>query len=116
VTSGGVGSDSETACDLVLDKLEDALHANPLTADTATREVPFVEYTWEPEPGTPTSTYYVQVSVKGDYKFPLYVPLVAQFLDGMDGVTDNNLRLSAHEEMRIENDPLGYSDPATSCP
>ena len=113
VTSGGTGSDAEATCPLVLDKLEEVLHSNPLTADTATREVPTVQYTWEPEPGG--STYYVQVSVQGDYKFPLYVPLVAQFLDGMDGVTDNNLRLSAHEEMRIENDPLGYDDPDTPC-
>jgi Flp pilus assembly protein TadG len=106
---------AQDTCDnYVLGKLQDALHSNPLTSDTATREIPFVEYTWELEPG---GTYFVQISVKADYKFPLYVPLIAQFLDGMDGINDNNLRLTAKEEMRIENPPLAPpAYPATSCP
>jgi Flp pilus assembly protein TadG len=100
----------------VLDKLKAALEANPLTADTLTREIPHVEYTLQPDPD---GTYYVQISVQADYKFPLYVPLIAQFLDGMDGTTDNSLRLSAKEEMRIENGPLADSDLASNpavCP
>jgi Flp pilus assembly protein TadG len=105
--------DATTTCDVVLGKLEDALHANPLTAATSTREIPFVEYTWQPNPD---GTYYVQVSVKADYKFPLYVPLIAQLLDGMDGTTDNALRLTAKEEMRVENGPLATSDSTVSCP
>jgi Flp pilus assembly protein TadG len=106
---------AQDACDnLVLAKLQDALRANPLTSGTATREIPHVEYTWEgPDPN---GTYYVQISVKADYKFPLYVPLVATFLDGMDGTNDNSLRLSAKEEMRIENGPLAAPDLTATCP
>jgi Flp pilus assembly protein TadG len=106
---------AQDTCDnFVLAKLQSALKANPLTSDTTTREVPHVEYTWLPDPD---GTYYVQISVKADYKLPLYVPLIAQFLDGMDGVKDNSLRLSAKEEMRIENGPLAPPpDTPAVCP
>ncbi len=106
---------AQDTCDnFVLGKLEDTLRSNPLTSDTATREIPHVEYTWQIDPN---GDYYVQISVKADYKFPLYVPLVAQILDGLDGVSDNSLRLSAQEEMRVENPPLVPPIPSpASCP
>jgi Flp pilus assembly protein TadG len=111
---------AQDACDdLVLVKLDDALHTNPLTADTSSRLVPhpghtwLAEYTWELDPN---GTYYVRIAVQADYKFPLYVPLVSIFLDGMDGTIDSNLRLSAKEEMRIENGPLATTDSPASCP
>ena len=106
---------AQDTCDnFVLGKLQESLRSNPLTADTATREIPHVEYTWLVDPN---GDYYVQISVQADYKFPLYVPLIAQILDGMDGVSDGNLRLSAKEEMRVENPPLVPPIPApASCP
>jgi Flp pilus assembly protein TadG len=105
---------AQDTCDnFVLDKLRTALHSNPLTSDTATREVPHVEYTWQPDPD---GTYYVQILVQASYKFPLYVPLVSQLLDGVDGTVEGNLRLSAQEEMRIENGPLATTDTPASCP
>jgi Flp pilus assembly protein TadG len=105
---------AQDTCDnQVLGKLSDALHANALTADTATRLIPHVEYTWLIDPD---GNYYVQISVQADYKFPLYVPLVSTFLDGMDGTIDNNLRLSAKEEMRVENEPLAAFDNPAICP
>jgi Flp pilus assembly protein TadG len=101
-----------STCDTALDKLQDALASNPLTADTATREIPTITYTWESDPN---GDYYVQIRVQADYKFPLYVPLISNFLDGIDGTVDQNLRLSAQEEMRIENDPLGTAYGSVSC-
>jgi Flp pilus assembly protein TadG len=109
-----------TACQIALVKLQSALKANPLTADTATREVPSITYTWLQDP---TSQWYVQITVKADYKFPLYVPLISNLLDGLDGTLDtvddnmgvNNLQISAQEEMRVENDPLSSGDVTTSC-
>jgi hypothetical protein len=109
VVSGG---DATSTCPMVGDKLEDALRANPLTSDTVTRKTDVIEYTWELDPN---GEYFVQVRVEAHYKFPLYVPLVNQFLDGMDGVQDSNLELSAQEEMRIENEPLGNTDTAPPC-
>jgi Flp pilus assembly protein TadG len=58
----------------------------------------------------PTGEWYIYVRVHGEYKFPLYVPLVGNFLDGMDGVQDGKLKLSAQEEMRVENDAFA-TDP-----
>lgn len=106
---------AQDTCDnFVLGKLQDSLRSNPLTSDTATREIPSIVYTWLVDPN---GDYYVQISVQADYKFPLYVPLISQFLDGMDGVNDNNLRLSAKEEMRIENPPLVPPIPSpVTCP
>jgi Flp pilus assembly protein TadG len=106
-------SGAASTCTTALTKLQASLRTNPLTADTATREIPLVTYTWRQDP---QSTWYVQVTVKADYKFPLYVPLVSLILDGLDGTTDQNLRLSAQEEMRVEYDPLASSDTTTSCP
>jgi Flp pilus assembly protein TadG len=106
---------AQDTCDnFVLGKLLDSLRSNPLTAATDTREIPSIVYTWLVDPN---GDYYVQITVKADYKFPLYVPLVSQFLDGMDGVNDNSLRLSAKEEMRIENPPLvAPVPPPVTCP
>jgi Flp pilus assembly protein TadG len=108
-------SGAQDTCDnFVLGKLQDSLRSNPLTSDTTTREIPHIVYTWQIDPN---GDYYVQISVQADYKFPLYVPLVSQILDGMDGVNDNSLRLSAKEEMRIENPPLAPPTYApVSCP
>jgi len=108
-------SGAQDTCDnFVLGKLQDSLRSNPLTSDTSTREIPTIVYTWRIDPN---GDYYVEISVKADYKFPLYVPLVSQFLDGMDGVNDNNLRLSAKEDMRIENPPLVPPIPSpVTCP
>lgn len=66
-------------------------------AAVATRHI---TYSWH---SNPDGTYYVQLEVHVAYRFPLYVPLVATFLDGLDGTTDGALKLDATEEMRIEN-------------
>ncbi|HEY2917344.1 MAG TPA: TadE family protein [Candidatus Limnocylindrales bacterium] len=49
-------------------------------------------------------TYSVELTIHLGYRYPLYVPLVSNVLDGFDGVSDNALRLDATETMRIEND------------
>jgi Flp pilus assembly protein TadG len=57
-------------------------------------------------------TYSVQLTVHLGYKFPLYVPLISNILDGLDGTNDSALRLDTTETMRIENSGLttSYSD------
>jgi len=110
-------SGASTTCITVLGKLGDALASNPLTANPGAIDYSpgetSVTYTWLVDPD---GTYFVQVTVKGAYEFPLYVPLVGNFLDGMDGVSDSKLRMSAQEEMRIENDPLASSSSTYTCP
>ena len=99
-------------CSTVLSKLTDILGGEVIGYDP-TNEVPVVTYTWKQDVN---DLWYVAVKVKVDYKFPLYVPLVGNFLDGMDGVSDSKLRMSAQEEMRVENDPLSSSDTTVTCP
>jgi Flp pilus assembly protein TadG len=63
-----------------------------------------VTYEWEPNPQT--GDYFLVAHVDATYDNPLYVPLVSAFLDRSDGVTDNQLTLTASEQMRIENPAL----------
>ena len=94
-----------TTCDTVADTLNSMLDDQALTADASdARTAITVTYDTKPEPGG--GSYYVQVTVAADFRFPLYVPIVAQFLDASDGVIDNSLKLSAQEEMRVENESL----------
>ena len=106
-------SGAATTCSTVLGKLTDIL-GGEVIGYTPANEIPSVTYTWRPD--VTGLTYYITVKVKVDYKFPLYVPLVGNFLDGMDGVSDSKLRMSAQEEMRVENDPLASTDGPVTCP
>jgi Flp pilus assembly protein TadG len=101
-----------TTCQLAQQKLSNALLANPLTGDPANREVATITYTWKQDPN---NLWYVEIKVQADYKVPLYVPLVSLVLDPLDGSVDQSLRISAQEEMRVENDPLASADTTTSC-
>ena len=102
-----------TTCSTVVSSLTTLLRSNGLTADpSSNRTFPTVTYTWKQDPNL---AWYVTVTVRAEYKFPLYVPIVGNFIDNMDGVQDNNIRLSAQEEMRVENDPLATSDGTITC-
>jgi Flp pilus assembly protein TadG len=63
-----------------------------------------ITYEWNQDPNA--ADYFLVAHITASYKNPLYVPLVSQFLDGADGSNDNRLRLSASEQMRIENPTL----------
>lgn len=64
-----------------------------------------ITYRWTGNPDS-GSTYFLSIDISATYKHPLYVPLIAWFLDGVDGTPgDGNLTLNAREQMRIENPP-----------
>jgi len=105
-------SGAATTCNTVIQKLTDAMGQAVIGYDP-TAETPSITYQWVADPN---GTYYVEVTVAVSYKFPLYVPIVGQFIDGIDGVNDSKLKLSAQEEMRIENDPLATPDSTVTCP
>ena len=107
-----------TTCDAVVAKLTEAMSQSVIGYDS-TAETPLVTYQWVGDPkaaADPTGAhYYVELTVQVSYEFPLYVPIVSQFIDAADGVNDSKLKLSAQEEMRVENDPI-TSDSPVSCP
>ena len=102
---------ASTTCPTVADSLTAVLGAGAFTADPA-RTTELITYTWKQDVN---NLWYVSVTVKVTYRFPLYVPLVSNVLDGLDGVADQSLKLTAQEEMRVENDPLASSSSTTSC-
>jgi Flp pilus assembly protein TadG len=62
---------------------------------------------WVQEPTA--QDYFVQVQVSATYSAPLYVPIASTILDPLDGSIDHRLKLSAQEQMRIENGDLKFS-------
>lgn len=77
-----------------------------------------ISYEWlqNPDgPGGSPGSYYVQINVKVTYKYPLYVPIVGNIIDGADGVPDQHLALSASESMRIENTGLPAGTGTVTC-
>ncbi|MBI3750507.1 MAG: pilus assembly protein [Chloroflexi bacterium] len=108
-------------CGAIADELNTQMQRDPLldparlTLPSASRSI---SYEWEANPGSDTSTsrYFLYVKIDVLYPYPLYIPLVGNLVDGLDGSFDGALTLRASEEMRIENPslPLGVTPPP--CP
>ena len=64
-------------------------------------------------PNSDPPTYSVELTVSADYSHPLFVPIVAQILDILDGTIDGGFRLHASERFRGENPPLTSNPLAT---
>ena len=71
-----------------------------------------VTYSWHPNAD---GTYFVQLEIHIIYKHQLHVPLVGNFIDGLDGTSDDKYRLDAVETMRIENLGLTTSYADVTC-
>jgi Flp pilus assembly protein TadG len=57
-------------------------------------------------PGSNPPTYSVQITVSATYKHGLFVPIISQILDPIDGSFDGGFTLTASERFRVENPPL----------
>jgi Flp pilus assembly protein TadG len=57
-------------------------------------------------PNSNPTTYSVQITVSATYKHGLFVPIISQILDPIDGSFDGGFTLSASERFRVENPPL----------
>jgi Flp pilus assembly protein TadG len=57
-------------------------------------------------PGSSPPTYSVKITVSATYNHVLFVPIIAQIIDAIDGAADGGFRLSASERFRVENLPL----------
>ena len=73
-----------------------------------------IAYEWEANPGT--DRYFLVAHVSATYANPLYVPLVSVVLDASDGTMDGKLRLSASEQMRVENPDLEFTGVPPAVP
>lgn len=58
-------------------------------------------YCWYSDPGTPM-TYSYRVMISATYRHPLWIPLVGELVDQIDGTDDSRFRTGAVEEMRLE--------------
>jgi Flp pilus assembly protein TadG len=65
-------------------------------------------------PNSSPATYSVQLTVNASYRHALFVPIIAQILDGFDGSLDDGFLLHASERFRVENIPLGPPNPMPS--
>ncbi len=68
-----------------------------------------VTYCYYPNPNNVAGTYpsfSLRVIVTAVYRHPLFVPLVSNILDFIDGSADSALTATAREEMRVENPRL----------
>lgn len=101
--------DNTSFCTTVGDQLESDLSASIPGFVAANLEYE-IGYQWERNPDT--AQWFVVVHVDASYGNVLYVPLVSAILDPADGVTDNQLELTASEQMRVENPAL--DEPADS--
>jgi Flp pilus assembly protein TadG len=96
-------------------QLTSALKTHVVGYNAANTSIRSITYSWLPNPN---GTYYVQLQVNLAYRFPLYVPLVSNILDGIDGANDTAFKLTATEGMRIENEDLTateYSATPKTC-
>jgi Flp pilus assembly protein TadG len=57
-------------------------------------------------PNSAPATYSVELTLSANYSHPLFVPIIAQILDALDGSVDGGFRLHASERFRVENPPL----------
>jgi Flp pilus assembly protein TadG len=89
-------------CNAVKTEIDKRLAQRIPGFSTANRDVPTIVYEWKSNNDSP-QTFFLVAHVTVQYHHPLYVPLVNIFLDGVDGSNDNRMRLSASEQMRIEN-------------
>lgn len=64
-----------------------------------------VSYCYYPNPNNTGSfpSYSLRVIVTATYRHPLFVPLVGNVVDGIDGTADGSLTATAREEMRVES-------------
>jgi Flp pilus assembly protein TadG len=117
-------TDATAVCPLAKAYLKQRLLELVVGADPSLVNAPGgtkVTYTWLQNPdgpgGTPGS-YYVEITIAVlNYPYPLYVPLVSNIIDSWDGATTNppTAKLSANEQMRIENQGLAGGVAPVTC-
>jgi Flp pilus assembly protein TadG len=77
--------------------------------------VSYCAYT-NPNHTASTPSYSIKVRVTATYKHSLFLPLVSEIVDRVDGTIDGRLTATVTEEMRIENPRLTTAGGLSACP
>lgn len=66
----------------------------------------------------PDATYSIWVQVTAVYRHQLFIPIISTIVDQLDGTSDNRLRATATEQMRVETYSLTSTVPGgfSTCP
>jgi Flp pilus assembly protein TadG len=107
------GAQASTTAALAATELTNRLPANvPMygASNLASGTVSYCSYS------DPLGADAVRVNVDIQYRHPLFLPIVSALLDGLDGSTDNALRVGTSESMRVENDASVTISGITACP
>ena len=66
----------------------------------------------------PDGNYNVRIIVAVGVNYPLFVPIIGNIIDGMDGTSDGFYTMRPTEQMRVEGLPLKTNPPlgTRSCP
>jgi Flp pilus assembly protein TadG len=75
-----------------------------VTTGTPRTSVCYFSYT------DPSGAPAIMARVQIEYSHPLFIPLIAQILDGFDGANDEGFRLGVAEEIKVANPPLSTTD------
>jgi Flp pilus assembly protein TadG len=59
----------------------------------------------------PDNTYSIWVQVTAVYRHQLFIPVISAIVDRLDGTSDNRLRATATEQMRVETFTLSSPTP-----
>lgn len=77
------------------------LQSNVQGYDVLARVSPTVAYTDQTDASGFTS---VRVTVSVAYKHPLFMPVITQIIDGIDGAPDNALKIATSSTFTVQND------------
>lgn len=94
------------AAQKVKDQLTTVLQAGLPSYQAARLTASSVCYFSYLNPNSNPPTYSVRITVSATYKHALFVPIIAQILDPIDGSFDDGFSLKASERFRVENVPL----------
>ena len=75
-----------------------------------------ISYCYYPTPGDPTK-FNVRLTVDVGVRYPLFIPIIGNLMDGIDGEPgDGHFLLLAKEAMRVEGGALPSVSGVTACP
>jgi Flp pilus assembly protein TadG len=107
--------------DWAMTKLDNLLAANVQNYETSRDDIEICIFQPSDEPNDVSGIPQVSVRIRMTYEHPLWLPLITQILDPLDGFTDQSLAASTESEFHVEQDDsvaqaIGIGDWARTDP